>query len=124
MAINVHAGWIAILLGLLLGAAIGLFFYRDDWLGGYGSWRRRMLRLAHVSLVATGLLNVAAGLTQFAYCAERALPAASLLLIAGTVTMPAVCLLSAWRQWVRHLFFVPVLCLILGVLDLVFRGLL
>jgi len=34
--------------------------------------------------------------------------AASLLFIAGTITMPLVCFLSAWRKPLRHLFPVPV----------------
>ncbi len=57
--VNLYAGWIAILVGLVAGASIGLFFHREEWLGGYDSWRRRMLRLAHISLVGTGLLNLA-----------------------------------------------------------------
>jgi hypothetical protein len=28
-------GWIAMLLGVLSGAVIGLFFHLDDWAGGY-----------------------------------------------------------------------------------------
>ena len=32
--INLAAGWIAILVGLLGGTLIGLFFHREDWLGG------------------------------------------------------------------------------------------
>ncbi len=27
-------GWIGMLLGVLSGAAIGLFFHREDWMGG------------------------------------------------------------------------------------------
>ena len=55
---NLLIGWVAIPGGLLAGAAIGLFFEKDDWAGGYGSWRRRMLRLTHISMVGTGLLFV------------------------------------------------------------------
>ena len=33
----------------------------------------------------------------------------------GAVTMPLVCLLSAWRKAMRHLFFIPVACLVLAV---------
>jgi len=35
-----------------------------------------------------------------------------------------VCFLSAWRKGLRHLFFVPVLCLVGGVLLFVLVGLL
>ena len=56
---NLSVGWIMILLGLFAGAVVGMFFHDDQWLGGYGSWRRRMLRLTHISLLGTGALNLA-----------------------------------------------------------------
>src|SRR4051812_205671 len=47
--LNIAAAWIGILCGVLGGAVVGLFFHRDEWLGGYGSWRRRLARLGHIS---------------------------------------------------------------------------
>ena len=47
--LNLQTAWIGFLLGCISGAVLGLFFHRAEWLGGYGSWRRRMLRLAHIS---------------------------------------------------------------------------
>jgi hypothetical protein len=97
------------------GAALGLFFHRDDWLGGYGSWRRRLLRLGHVSLFGLAFLNLAFVLTAdrmgWAPAGPRGIPAASALLVAGAVLMPAVCGLAAWRRPLRHLFALPVACL-------------
>ena len=37
------------LAGVLSGMAMGLFFHQDGWLGGYGSFRRRLLRLGHIA---------------------------------------------------------------------------
>jgi hypothetical protein len=115
---NLLAGWISILLGFLAGAIPGLFFWREDWLGGYGSWRRRMVRLAHIACFGLGFINVLFALTV----AQLELPAgagllrvAALLLVAGNVAMPAVCYLAAWRQPFRHLFPVPVACMVVGV---------
>ena len=123
IAVNLLVGWAAILVGLLTGAGIGLFFYGEDWLGGYGSWRRRMLRLAHVAMVGTGPLNIAFALTARDEALwiemDRGLnPAAwlaSALLVLGAVAMPLVCLLSAWRKGMRHLFFIPVACLVIAI---------
>ena len=42
--INLWAAWIGILLGLASGTLQGLCFHRDNWLGGYGSWPRRLMR--------------------------------------------------------------------------------
>jgi len=50
MIVNACIGWIAFLLGGLAGAIPGLFFHHPDWLGGYSSWRRRMIRLDHLIL--------------------------------------------------------------------------
>jgi hypothetical protein len=112
-------GWL--LAGLLSGTILGLFFHDESWLGGYGSWRRRMLRLGHVAFFGTGFINLAfllslepAGLVE-----TPRLPAIFLAL--GAVTMPPVCFLSAWRRGFRHCFFVPVLSLIVGTGDFVLR---
>jgi hypothetical protein len=114
---NLWVGWLAILAGLLAGAGIGMFFHEETWLGGYSSWRRRMLRLAHVALVGTGLLNIAFALTAAAgRTSGFGASCASVLFAAGAVAMPLVCLLSAWRKGMRHLFFIPVSILIFAVL--------
>jgi hypothetical protein len=123
MQINLGVGWVAILAGLLLGAVIGTFFHREDWLGGYSSWPRRMLRLTHISLVGTGLLNLAFALSADALNIAPPPRVASILFIVGAATMPTVCALSAWRPAFRHLFFIPVLSLVVATADLVYRGL-
>src|SRR5438093_781289 len=51
-------GWSMILSGLLVGAGLGLFFHHENFLGGYASLRRRLLRLGHIALIALGALNV------------------------------------------------------------------
>jgi hypothetical protein len=37
--------------------------------------------------------------------------------IVGAATMPTVCFLSAWRKPFRHLFFVPVGAVLIGVIG-------
>jgi hypothetical protein len=121
--VNFYVGWIAILAGLVAGATIGMFFHREEWLEGYGSWRRRMLRLTHISLIGTGLLNLAFALSQehLPTAAEPWIPSA--LFVAGAVSMPLVCGLSAWRKPMRHLFFIPVSCLVIATTFLLYQGL-
>jgi len=120
---NLVAGWIAIFLGLVLGAVIGVYFHHEAWLGGYGSWRRRMLRLAHISMVGTGLLNIAFALSMVALKIVAPPRAASVLFIVGAITMPAICVLSAVRPALRHLFFIPVSSLLVAVGVCIYRGL-
>jgi hypothetical protein len=120
---NLYVAWIAILAGLLAGATIGMCFHVEGWLGGYPSWRRRMLRLTHISLVGTGLLKLAFVLSVEYLNMGQAPRVASVLFIVGAVTMPAVCLLSAWRVAMRHFFFIPVVSLIAATVDFIYRGL-
>lgn len=115
MTINIHAAWIGFLLGCVAGAVPGLFFHGEHWLGGYASWRRRMMRLAHISFFGLGVLNLAFALTVRALEIESGRLVPALLLIAGASTMPVVCYLSAWKSPFRHLFFVPAGSVTVGV---------
>ena len=106
MTINLLFAWCWILCGLLTGVAHGLFFHREDWLGGYGSWRRRLMRLGHIAFFGTGLLNLFAAISaKLWFPAENSplqLPA-SVLLIVGAITMSLVCYLSGWKKNFRKL---------------------
>lgn len=112
---NVHAAWIAMLLGGIAGTIQGVYFHREAWLGGYGSWRRRMLRLGHVSFFGLGLINLCFALSVSALGLERGTTLPSRLLLLGLVSMPAVCYLSAIRPGFRHLFAIPVLSVLGGI---------
>lgn len=121
-ALNIFAGWAGFLAGIISGALIGMFFHRDDWMGGYDSYRRRMVRLGHISFFGLGILNVLFGLTlKSAHFPLHWLPWASWCMLAGACTMPLCCFLSAWRKPFRHLFFVPVSSLLSGVTIILFN---
>jgi len=109
---NVWAAWIGILLGMLSGTVQGLFFYSEHWLGAPGSWARRLARLGHISFFGVAFLNLAYADSVRLFGAASHVPLASMLLIADAVLMPLVCYLAAWRKPLRHLFPLPVLCLL------------
>jgi hypothetical protein len=111
------------LAGVVSGALIGLFFHRDDWMGGYASYRRRLTRLGHISFFGIGFLNLsfAATVGQL-HLHDSYLAVASWTLLSGAITMPLCCFLSAWRKPLRHLFPVPVLAVTTGVLAILFGG--
>lgn len=107
---NFFTGWFCFLLGAISGPLIGLRFHREDWLGGYQSFRRRLLRLGHIAFFGLGLINIlfalSAGIAPAApACFNRV---ASLMLAVGAVTMPLLCFLSAWKPAFRRAFFIPV----------------
>jgi hypothetical protein len=125
--LNFLAAWVAILIGLITGTGMGLFFHDADWMGGYGSWRRRMMRLGHISFFGTGFLNLAFVLSLDhlgrAEPPPWPWPLASAGFLLGAATMPVVCFLAAWRPPLRHLFFIPVASLIVATMDFLLRGL-
>ena len=116
--VNLLAAWLGVLLGSLAGAIQGLFFRREDWLGGYGSWPRRMLRLGHISFFGLGFINLAFALSVRVLEIDDGIVWPSRLFILGAVTMPALCYLSAVKDVFRHLFFIPVLSVIGGTVIL------
>ena len=115
--INWYFGWGLILTAFLTGAILGLFFYREDFLGGYASFRRRILRLGHIALAALGMINLLYSLTSAASEPSPEARVASLGFIIGGLSMPAVCFLSSWRAEFRHLFFIPVSALVIAVIQ-------
>jgi hypothetical protein len=116
---NILAAWVGIVAGVLVGIVHGLFFHREDWLGGYASWPRRLMRLGHVSFFGIALLNLAFAWTVHnpGWRPESSVPAAALVIAQGL--MPLICYLAAWRPRMRRLFFLPVSCVLVGAGGLV-----
>lgn len=112
---NLVLAWLWILLGFISGMTLGMFFHRENWLGGYGSFKRRMYRLGHISFFGLGAVNL-----LFCLTVQNFLPAgtlihfASLALIVGAITMPLCCVVMAHFPGAHLIFAVPVLSLIAG----------
>jgi hypothetical protein len=117
---NLLAGWIGFLAGAATGALLGLFFHRDDWLGGYDSFARRMLRLGHIACFGIGLINILFALSAATRPgpAPATASAASVLLIVAMITMPLNCFLTAWKKPFRHAFFIPAGSTLAGIAGL------
>jgi hypothetical protein len=113
--LNWSAGWLLILASFLVGAVLGLFFHRDDFLGGYQSFPRRLMRLGHIALAALGMMNVLYALSPWPAAGDWMSSAASACFVAGGIAMPAICFLSAWHRPFRHLFAFPVIALVTAV---------
>ena len=109
--LNLLLGWLWIVLGFVSGAIMGLWFHRENWLGGYGSWMRRLYRLAHISFFGLGLLNLMFFLTFNALPLARVFPAASASFDVGAVSMPLCCVIAAHKPAWKSIFALPVLSL-------------
>ena len=113
--LNLIIAWLWILLGFVSGMVLGLFFHQENWLGGYGSLRRRMYRLGHISFFGLGALNLLFWLTRQNLSLTGPLAdAASWLFLLGALTMPLCCAVMAHFPKAHLVFAVPVVSLIAG----------
>lgn len=114
--VALRAGWIGFLGGVISGALIGLKFHRENWLGGYASRERRMVRLGHISFFGIGMICLFYGLSLRALAPDRGTAGIGAWALAvALATMPTTCFLTAWRPGFRHLFFIPVLSAATGI---------
>lgn len=110
-------GWLLVLSGFLSGAALGLGFHRADFLGGYGSAKRRLLRLGHVAFVALGALNVLHALAVPGGAGVAGVVASASIAL-GAPAMPLVCCIVAFAPRARPLFALPVSLLLAAAVAL------
>src|SRR5437868_3342963 len=104
-----------ILAAFVGGAAVGTRFHRDDFLGGYASFRRRIFRLGHIALAELGIMNVVFSLSPWPAPGKELAWVASACFVGGGLLMPLVCFLTGWRNLFRRWFVVPVIALIAAV---------
>lgn len=140
-SVNLLVGWTMILASFVVGGYIGTRAQDEQWLGGYASVPRRLVRLGHIALAALGILNVIvwilfsvalasspvsgtqssvalhsqpAPLVALSQLPETYRMAISLLFAVGGILMPIICFLSAMDFRWRCLFAIPVTLLIVG----------
>jgi hypothetical protein len=110
---NLAFGWLWITAGFISGGIIGLSFRKADYLGGYNALPRRLVRLGHISFYGLGSINIMYGLSKLQLeWSGSLLPSAEWALIVGAIAMPAACFLTAWREQLHHVFYIPVASLI------------
>jgi hypothetical protein len=112
---NLLLAWLWILLGFISGMVLGMFFHGERWLGGYGSFKRRMYRLGHISFFGLGVVNLMFWLTMRDISpAGQGAVIASWAFIIGAMAMPVCCVVMAHFPKAHLIFAVPVVSLILG----------
>ena len=113
--LNLVLAWIGLLLGFISGSVLGMKFHRADWLGGYGSFPRRLYRLGHISFFGLAMVNLMFFFTaQYLFVPSLPASLASWGFAVGAVTMPVCCLVLAHNARFHALFAVPVSSLLAG----------
>jgi hypothetical protein len=120
--VNLALAWLWIMVGFASGFVLGLFFHREDWLGGYGSFPRRLYRLAHIAFFGTGFVNFGFWLTASRLdWGGTALIVASWAFVVGAITMPVCCVLMVQSPKFKLLFGVPAFSLIAGAVATLWK---
>jgi hypothetical protein len=113
--LNLILAWLWILLGFATGMVLGMFFHGENWLGGYGSFKRRMYRLGHISFFGLGVVNLLFCLTAQTFSLTGPFTVvASWAFIVGAISMPLCCVVMAHFPKAHLIFAVPVISLIAG----------
>ncbi len=116
--LNLAFGWVWITMGFLSGAMLGMGFHREQFMGGYGSWERRLSRLGHIAFFGTGFLNVLVGLSGLMLTQGQRggglWNVMSWSFVIGALAMPICCFVAA--RWIKakSIFVVPVVALSAG----------
>lgn len=116
--LNLAFGWIWITMGFLSGAMLGMGFHKENFMGGYGSWERRLARLGHIAFFGTGFLNVLVGLSGLMLSDGQTSGGLWLVMswsfVIGALAMPICCFIAA--KWIKakSIFVVPVMALAAG----------
>lgn len=120
--LNLTFGWIWITMGFLSGAMLGMGFHKEQFMGGYNSWPRRLARLGHVAFFGTGFLNLMFALTGMhfgeSFMDGGVWLTASWCFLLGGLWMPVCCFLASAQPKLKWLFVFPVVLLtVAGVLT-------
>lgn len=118
--LNLLFAWAWIVAGFASGLIMGLFFNREQWLGGYTSLKRRLFRLTHISFFGLGAVNLMYYFTaRFALTVSGWQEIAAWGFVVGGITMPLACVIMACWTRAKGVFAVPVISLLLsGVLTI------
>ncbi|MFH1621908.1 MAG: hypothetical protein ABIA97_02165 [Candidatus Omnitrophota bacterium] len=119
-SLNIKFGWIWLLIGIIEAAFIGMYAFKSDWLGGYTSLARRFIRLSHIAFMALSIVNIIYGLyLPLVQIPNKIKKVGSYSMILAAISMPLICILSAFQIKFQALFFMPVLFFIIAVVIMI-----
>lgn len=101
--------WIWIGGGIVSGMIMGLYFSDPNWLGGYSSVPRRMIRLGHISFFGMAMLNFFYFMSASHLKDSDLLAVGGIALIIASLSMPSACFFCASTGLKRSPFYLPVL---------------
>jgi hypothetical protein len=120
---NISFGWIWILIGIIVGAIMGMWSFNGPLtspVGDYVSLPRRMLRLSHIAFIALAIINILYGYEiDKTRLKEKLKKLGSNCMIYGGVLMPLVLLVSVFFENFKYLTAIPATLIIIALILMV-----
>lgn len=120
---NISFGWLWILVGISVGAIMGLWSFNGPFnspVGDYTALPRRLLRLSHIAFIALGVINILYGyeiskinlLLRYKQLGSRSA-------MYGAILMPLLLLAAVFVESFKYLTVIPVILLFIAILVMV-----
>lgn len=121
---NIRFGWIWMLLGIILGAILGMWSFNGPFpspLGDYTSLPRRLIRLSHIAFIALSIINILYGyeIDKIRF-KEKTKKIGSVCMIWGAVLMPILLIVSAFFEPVKYLTMIPAILVLIAIAIMAF----
>ena len=120
---NISFGWIWILIGIIIGAIMGMWSFIGPVIspiGDYTSLPRRLLRLSHIAFIALAIINILYGYEiDRIKVKEKLKKLGSNCMIYGAVLMPLILLLSVYFEALKYLTVIPTILVIIALVIMV-----
>lgn len=122
---NITFGWIWILVGIVIGAFMGMWSFNGPMLspvGDYSSLPRRMLRLSHIAFIALAMINILYGYgIDKIRVNDRLKNLGSKSMIYGSALMPVLLFIAVFYEPIKYLTFIPSCMVITAVVVMVWE---
>ncbi len=116
---NISFGWIWILIGLIVGAIMGLWSFNGPMpspVGDYTSLPRRMLRLSHIAFIALAIINILYGYEiDKIKVKDKLKRIGSKCMIYGAILMPILLMAAVFFEPLKYLTMISATLVIIAV---------
>ncbi|MBD3252714.1 hypothetical protein GF386_03220 [Candidatus Pacearchaeota archaeon] len=120
---NISFGWLWIMIGIIVGAVIGMWSFNGPLaspLGNYTSLARRMIRLSHIAFIALAIINILYGYEiDKTKLKTKLKKIGSWFMIYGTILMPVLLIISAFLESIKYLTVIPTILISISLFIII-----
>jgi hypothetical protein len=116
---NISFGWLWLLVGILVGAIMGMWSFNSPFpspVGDYTSLPRRLLRLSHIAFIALAIINILYGYEiDNIQLSNKLKKIGSMCMIYGAILMPIFLLAAVFFEPLKYLTIISAILLIIAI---------